>query len=52
MKLSERWEYIKNFKRKWELHPGVDTVKVGYEQYGMQVDLEVIQDRGQLVSNR
>jgi phage terminase large subunit-like protein len=44
MKLSERWDYIKNFKRKWERHPGVDTVKVGYEQYGMQVDLEVIQD--------
>jgi hypothetical protein len=44
MKLSDRWDYIKQFKRKWERHPGVETVKVGYERYGMQVDVEVLKD--------
>jgi hypothetical protein len=44
MKLSERWDYIKQFKRKWEAHPGVQMVRVGYEAYGMQSDLEVIED--------
>ena len=44
MKLSERWDYIKQLKRKWEAHPGVQMVRVGYERYGMQSDLEVIED--------
>jgi phage terminase large subunit-like protein len=44
MTLSERWDYIKQLKRKWERHPGVKGVKIGYERYGMQVDLEVMQD--------
>jgi hypothetical protein len=44
MKLSQRWEYIKQLKRKWEGHPGVQMVRVGYEQYGMQSDLEVIEE--------
>lgn len=42
MKLSRRYELIKQLKKKWENHPGVQMVRVGYEQYGMQVDLEVI----------
>jgi hypothetical protein len=44
MKLSRRWELISQLKHTWENHPGVETVRVGYEQYGMQVDLEVIQE--------
>jgi hypothetical protein len=44
MKLTARWEFIKSFKRKWEAHSGVQMVKIGYERYGMQVDLEVIED--------
>jgi len=44
MKLSERWSFIKAMRRKWMAHPGVQMVKVGYERYGMQVDLEVIED--------
>lgn len=51
MKLSERWEFVKQFKRKWEMHPGVQMVKVGYERYGMQVDLEVIEDNMQRENN-
>lgn len=44
MKLTDRWEFIKSFKRKWEAHSGVQMLKIGYERYGMQVDLEVIED--------
>lgn len=44
MKLSRRWELIKQLKKKWENHAGVQLVRVGYEQYGMQSDLEVIEE--------
>lgn len=44
MKLSRRWELISDLKHKWEGHPGVESIRVGYEQYGMQVDLEVIEE--------
>ena len=44
MKLTDRWDFIKALKRKWEAHSGVQMVKIGYERYGMQVDLEVIED--------
>jgi hypothetical protein len=44
MKLSRRWELIKQLQKKWSDHPGVEQLRVGYEQYGMQVDLEVIQE--------
>lgn len=43
MKFSERYEYVKQLRRKWTDHPGVQNVTVGYEQYGMQIDLEVIE---------
>lgn len=44
MKLSERWQLIKQYETKWRNHPGVQMVRVGYEQYGMQSDLEVIEE--------
>jgi hypothetical protein len=44
MKLSERWDTIKKLEAKWRDHPGVQMVRVGYEQYGMQSDLEVIEE--------
>lgn len=44
MKLSERWSILKKLYRKWCDHPGVQMVRVGYEQYGMQSDLEVIEE--------
>jgi len=45
MKLSERWEKIKELKRKWERYPGVGMVKIGYEQYGMVDDIAVLQEK-------
>lgn len=44
MKLNERWALVKSFKAKWETHPGVQMVRVGWERYGMNVELEVIDD--------
>jgi hypothetical protein len=44
MKLSERWTRIKQLEAKWQNHPGVQMVRVGYEQYGMQSDIEVIKE--------
>lgn len=44
MKMSERWNYLKALYDKWAKHPGVQFVRVGYEQYGAQVDVEVIQE--------
>ena len=44
MKLSERWAYVQQYKDHWDRFPGVQMVKVGWERYGMQVDIEVIED--------
>ncbi len=44
MKLSERWDYLKHLKEKWERHPGVQQVKVGWERYGKDAEIEAIED--------
>jgi hypothetical protein len=44
MKLSRRWELVKQLKKKWDNHQGVQVLRVGYEQYGMQSDLEVVEE--------
>jgi hypothetical protein len=44
MTLSERWERMKELKRKWENHRGVQMVRVGYEQYGMVDDIGVMEE--------
>ena len=44
MKLSDRWIFLRNLYAKWSSHKGVQFVKVGYEQYGQQADLDVIQE--------
>lgn len=44
MRLSDRYAFVKQLYSKWTKHPGVQMVKVGYEVYGMQADLEVIEE--------
>jgi len=43
MSLTERWQKLRALYRKWKAMPGVKLVKVGYERYGMQADLEFFQ---------
>lgn len=40
MKLTERWMALKGMHKKWNNAPGVMSVQVGYERYGMQADME------------
>jgi hypothetical protein len=44
MKLSERLRFVEQFKAYWEHFPAVQMVKVGWERYGMNVELEVVED--------
>jgi len=40
LSLSERWEFIKTLRAKWKRAPGIREVKIGYERYGAQSDIE------------
>ena len=45
MKLSQRWDYLKHFWKKWTNTPGINMVKVGYERFGQQSDDEYFEER-------
>ena len=40
MSLQERWEMLKKLHRKWKTAPGIANIRVGYERYSMQADIE------------
>lgn len=43
MSLSERWRWLRTLYLKWSKARGVRIIKVGYEKYGMQADIEHFQ---------
>jgi len=45
MDLRERWTNLKMLHRKWNAREGVQTLKVGYERFGMQVDVDHMKER-------
>lgn len=45
MTLSERWQALKQLHMRWSKEPGVSFIKVGYEKYGMQSDMEYFEER-------
>lgn len=44
MNLRERWEKMNGLRKVWVNMPGVQVVRVGYERYGMQSDIEAFED--------
>jgi len=40
LNLRERWESLSRIRNKWLRQPGVQVVKVGYERYGKDSDIE------------
>lgn len=48
MKLSERWENLRRLWQRWNRATGIIQITVGYEEYGLQADLEHIEERQQI----
>jgi hypothetical protein len=45
MDLMERWQNMRDLWRKWRRAPGVQGIKVGYEVYGAQADMDYFNER-------
>lgn len=48
MSLRDRWLAIRDLRKKWANTPGVQLVKVGYERYGMDSDIEYFTEQMQM----
>lgn len=45
MSLSERWVALRDMRKKWLKVPGVQLVKVGYEKFSAQADLDYFEEQ-------
>jgi hypothetical protein len=52
MDLSERWANMRDLRNKWRRMPGIVGLKVGYETYGAQADMDYIEERMTIENSR
>ena len=45
MRLSKRWQLLRDAYRRWIKMPGVSSVNVGVEQFSLQTDVEYFEER-------
>lgn len=45
MALQERWTRMRDLYKRWSAEPGIQLVKVGYEAYGAEADLDYFMER-------
>ncbi len=51
MGLKERWEHLYLLRKRWVNTVGVQMVRVGYEKYGMQSDLEYFEEKMEAIKD-
>jgi len=51
LNLKERWMSLSKFRQKWLRQPGIQVVKVGYERYGKDSDIEHFKEMMKIENN-